>query len=271
MLNAIARNAVLFGSLAVGATVCGLTAPMLMSARGAYGPTVFQALSPAQAIGAVVICLVVCTALAVLVARVCNTAMGMFMFGGGLFGLAWRLDTMAEFVHGGSPALLAIETALWALLLLAATVVIFRLGGPLPDVRVDESGRAAHPVFSLDALKAAGMGVLVLPIVWLVAQSPMKGQVIGAVFVGGMAAGAAGRLISPNVQPILLFFSPVLFGAVGCVIGAALLKAPLEDAFVADTIPALLLPMPADYAAGSLMGVAVGLGLVKSHVHHEDD
>jgi xanthine/uracil permease len=154
---------------------------------------------------------------------------------------------------------------------LAATLVVFRLGGPLPDVRLDKPGRSPHPLFSLDALKAAGMGVLVLPIVWLVAQSPMKGQVIGAVFVGAMAAGAAGRLISPNAQPILLFFSPVLFGVVGCVIGAALLKAPLEEAFVADAIPSLLLPMPADYATGSLMGVAVGLGLVKSHIHHEED
>ena len=267
----IARNAVLFGSLAVGATACGLTAPMLMSARGAYGPTVLEALSPVQAILAVVICLVVSTALAVLVARVCNTAAGMFMLGGGLFGLAWRLDTMAEFVHGGSPALLAAETALWAVLVLAATLVIFRLGGSMPDVPTDEHGGHPHPHFSLDALKGAGMGVLMVPVVWLVAQSPMKGQVIGAAFVGGMAAGAAGRLIAPNVQPILLSFSPILFGAVGQVIGTALLKASLEEAFVADSIPTLLLPMPADYAAGALMGVAVGLGLVKSFIHHGEE
>jgi hypothetical protein len=173
-------------------------------------------------------------------------------------------------VHIGPPSLLAVETFGWAVLVLAATMIVFRLGRPMGDVRTDEHGRHPHPILSLDALKAAGAGLLMLPVVWLVAQSPMKGQVIGAALLGGAAVGAAGRAISPHVQPILLFASPIVFGAVGQVIAAALLKSPLEEAFVADTIPALLLPMPADYAAGSIMGVAIGLGLVKSHVHHEE-
>ncbi|MDY7109807.1 MAG: hypothetical protein SYC29_14320 [Planctomycetota bacterium] len=271
MLHAIARNTVLFGSLAVGAVVCGLTSPMLLSARGAYGPTVVEALSPGRALLAVLICLALSTGLAILVARVCNTAVGMFTLGGSLFGLAWRLETMEEFAHIGAPAWLAVETLIWAVLVLAATMLVFRLGGPMPDVRTDEHGGHPHPFFSVDAMKAAGAGLLVLPVVWVVAQSPMKGQVIGAAVLGGMAAGAAGRVIAPHIQPMLLFVSPLVFGAIGQVIGAAVLKAPLEEAFVADTIPALLLPMPADYAAGSIMGVAIGLGLVKSHVHREED
>lgn len=270
MLKAIARNGVLIGSLVVGATVSGLTAPMLMSARGAFGPAVLQTQSVPEAILAVVISLAVSTILAIIVARVCNTAVGMFALGGGLFGLAWRLDTVEEFAHGGSASLLAPETALWALLVLAAALIVFKVGGPMGDVHVEEDGKSPHGVFSLDAFKAAAAGILVLPVVWLVAQSPMKGQVIGAVFLGAMAAGAVGRIICPHVQPVLLFASPVLFGAVGQVIGTALLKTPMEEALVAGTIPALLLPMPAHYAAGSLMGVAVGLGLAKSHIHREE-
>ena len=49
-----------------------------------------------------------------------------------------------------------------------------------------------------------------------------------------------------------------------------MLGAPLRDAFASGTVPALLLPMPVDYAAGSLMGVAAGLGCAKSFLHHED-
>jgi hypothetical protein len=271
MLQAIVRNTVLVGCLAVGATACGLMAFMMMSARGAYGPTILEALSPVRAVLAVLICLAISTALAILVTRVCNTAVGMFTLGGSLFGLAWRLATIEEYVHIATPALLPVETIIWAVLVLAATVIVFRLGGPMPDARTDAHGRHPHPVFSVDALKAAGAGLLMLPVVWLIAQSPLKGQVIGAALLGGVAVGAAGRVISPNVQPILLFVSPLVFGAVGQVIGAAVLRMPLEEAFVADKIPALLLPMPADYAAGSIMGVAIGLGLVKTHVHREED
>jgi hypothetical protein len=109
-----------------------------------------------------------------------------------------------------------------------------------------------------------------LPIVWLIAQSPMKGQMIGATFFGGMAAGLIGRLISPHVQPILLFASPVAFGALGHVLAMLLLNMPLDDAWVAGELPRLSRPMPLDYVAGSLMGVSVGVGWARSFLHHEE-
>ncbi len=271
MLRAIGRNTVLFGALAVAAAIGGLTAHFLLSERGAYGPTVLQAQSIPAAILAVVITLVVATALAIVVGRVCNTAVGMFMLGGGIFGMAWGVDTIGEVVHGGSLGMLGVETAIWAVLALAASIIVFKFAGPLRDVSPREGGKAPDAIFSLESLKAAAAGVLVLPAVWLLAQSPMKGQVIGAVFCGAMAAGMVGRIFSPHVQPVLLFASPVLFGAIGHIIGAVLLKTPADQAFVDGTFPALLLPTPVDYATGSLMGVSFGLGLAKSYVHHEED
>ncbi len=44
----------------------------------------------------------------------------------------------------------------------------------------------------------------------------------------------------------------------------------VADAFVAGTLPAMSLPMPIDYAAGSLMGVAMGIGWAKGFLHHDD-
>jgi hypothetical protein len=98
----------------------------------------------------------------------------------------------------------------------------------------------------------------------------MTGQTVGAVFLGATAAGVAGRLLRPHVQPILLFASPIAFGALGHVI-AALRTADLEVAFVSGDLSPLAMPMPLHYAAGSLMGVAVGLGWARSFLHHEDD
>jgi len=269
MLSLITRNTIFIGAMAVGAIVGGLLAPWTVSARGAFGPTILQAQSVPLAVLAAVISLAVCTGLAVLVCRVCNPAVAMFSLGGGLFGLAWRMEGAQELMHSGSFALLPIESVLWALAVFGATVIVFKLGGPMRDVDPDTTGRVHDGLFSLAALKAAAPGVLVLPVVWVLAQSPMKGQMIGSVFVGAMVAGLLGRVLSPHVQPLLLFASPVLFGAIGQWIGIATLGASPVDAWVAKAFPHLLLPMPVDYAAASMMGVAFGLGLAKSSVHHE--
>ena len=45
---------------------------------------------------------------------------------------------------------------------------------------------------------------------------------------------------------------------------------PLADAVVNGTLPVLSLPMPIDYAAGSLMGVSMGLGWARGFLHHEE-
>jgi hypothetical protein len=275
MLKAIGQNAVLLGGLVVGATVSGLTAPLLRTARGALGPEVLAADSIGAATAAVLVSLAVCTGIAVVVGRVCNTAVGMFVLGGGLFGLAWRLDTVVAVVHarpgGGALGLVALETLLWAILVLGVTVAVFRVSGPLRDVEPMEDGTVPDPLFSGAALRSAAAGIVALPVVWMLAQSPMKGQVIGAVFCAGMAAGLVGRLVSPHVQPVLLFASPVLFGALGHVVGSFMLEVPLDDAFVSGAIRPVSLPMPVDWAAGSLMGVAVGLGWARSFLHHEED
>jgi hypothetical protein len=69
---------------------------------------------------------------------------------------------------------------------------------------------------------------------------------------------------------LLLFVSPIVFGAIGHAIGMMLVKQPLDVAFVEQSLSAMSLPMPVDYAAGSLMGVAVGLGWARSFLHHEE-
>ncbi len=270
MIKAIGQNTMLVGALAVGATVTGMTAPLMMSPRGGLGPGLVQADSTGRALVAVGVSLVVATALAVAVGRVCNTVVGLFVLGGSLFGLAWRMETIHEIGFGNSLVGVAVETIVWSFVVVAATWAVFRLAGPLRDIAPDEHGLVPDPIRSRSALRSAAAGLLVLPVVWVVAQTPVKGQVIGAVFCGGMAAGLAGRLLAPHVQPILLFATPVLFGGLGQLAAALLLREPLRAASVADTIGPLSRPMPLDYVVGSLMGVAVGVGWARSFLHHEE-
>ena len=111
--------------------------------------------------------------------------------------------------------------------------------------------------------------MLVLPGVWLIAKSPLQGQTLMAVVLGAMAAGFVGRVVAPHVQPLLLFAAPCFFGAAGQLIAALVTRDSLAEAYITDTLPALALPMPIDYAAGSLMGVSMGLGWAKGFVHQE--
>ncbi|MCP3903680.1 MAG: hypothetical protein GY715_08605, partial [Planctomycetes bacterium] len=253
MLKVIVQNLVLIGGLAIAAWASGSAATMVLSPRGALGPGVLQADSIVSGIIAVLIALSVSTVVAVVAGRVTNTAVGLFVLGGGLFGLAWRLETVHEipFLEGfaGTAGALALETLIWAALVLGATLLVFRFSGPLRDVEPDEEGRRPHPLLSREALMLLGTGVLMLPVVWLTAQSWSKGQVIGAVFCGAMVVGLVGRLMAPHVQPAVLFAAPVLFGAIGHLVGSFLISGSFADVFVSGRIPKVNVIMPADYAA----------------------
>ena len=273
MIAAIKRN----GTFVVGVAACGFLCaaarPFALSPRGASGPTFLQAESPVAAVVALTVAAGLATAVAVVVGRVINTAVALFVLGAGFFVLAHGMETVRDLAFaGGSLTWLAIETLLLAGLLLAAVAVVFRLSGPLPDIHPREGRAEAESVWGARALgAAAAAGLIVLPVVWLVAQSPLKGQAIGAVFVGSMVAGLAGRLLSPHVQPLLLFVSPLVFGAVGHLLAAARTGDPLDAAYVAGGLSHLSYPMPIDYLAGTLMGVAVGLGWARSFLHHDGD
>ncbi len=286
MLKEFARNTSFFAATALAATIGGLSASLVISGRGDAGPAILASGLMSGGL-AILIALVASAIIGIVVTRITNTAVGLFACGGGLFGLSFRLDTVRELAFGsrlidaagGAPVGLtngpglvsiAIETAIWAGLILAAVLFVFKFGGALKDVEPDDSGRNPHPLSSPAAWKMAAAGLIMLPVVWFAAQSDAKGQAIGAVFAGGMACGLAGRLISPHVQPILLFASPVLAGAIGHVVALVLLKdQSLIDAYVSGSLAPLARPMPVDYAAGSMMGVAVGLGWAKSFLHHE--
>jgi hypothetical protein len=271
MAEAIRRNT----TLLVGMAVCGLlllaARPCLLTSRGAIGPSVLQAQSAALAAVAVVVAFGLATAVAIVVGRVINAVVGLFALGSGVFVLAIGLDTTREIaLLGASLHVVAIETLLTAGLLLVASLAMFRVAGPLPDVYPRERGASSEPWWGRSGLIAGAAGVLVLPAVWLIAHSAMRGQVIGAVFVGSAVAGLVGRLLSPHVQPVVLFATPALFGGLSQMVVASMIHGPLDTAFMSGSFPALGLPMPIDYAAGSLMGVAVGLGWARSFLHHEE-
>lgn len=273
MLEVVRHYVILLLGMMLTGLICAASLPFAHSPRGGVGPTIFQAESPIMAIIATAVAMAGAFIVSVFVGKLINSAVGLFVMGWGLAVFAMRTETVQEFALAGdsSLVLITLETLLWAGILLGMTLLMFRFAGAFKDIHPREYEQPPNPMRSPEAIKLFLPTVLVLPAVLLIAQSPMKGQVLGAVFIGSMLGSLISRLMSPHVQPHLLFAMPCMFGALGYVIGMFQLDGPIAEAFVTHTIPTLCLPMPVDYAAGSLMGVAVGLGWAKSFLHHEEE
>ncbi len=264
------RYGVVFGGAVAAAFVCSAAVPFLVASTGTIGPTALQAQSPMTALAAMIILFLLAAGLSGLVGRYVNAAVGMFVLGAGLWALRLKSATAVDLAFAeGSLVLVAVETAMWGVLVLGGTAIVFRIAGRLTDILPADSA-AEMPWWKRHGLPGVACGILVLPGVWLIARSPLQGQTLMAVVMGAMAVGLVGRLVSPHVQPVLLFATPCFFGAAGTFVAAMTVSGPLADATVNGTMPALSLPMPIDYAAGSLMGVSIGLGWARGFLHHEE-
>jgi hypothetical protein len=270
----LVRNIALFGGMLVAGLICARAVPFMTSLRGVHGPGILTAGRPALAAVVVLACFAVTTLLACVVGKLSNAAVGLFVLGAGVFVLDDRLGGIRElaFAHAsrGTLVIAAIETIVLAVVALAMVLIVFGTAGGFHDVEPDVNGRRPHWLTSDAALRSAACGVLVIPAVWLVAQTPLKGQAITAVFFGAMLAGLVGRLIAPHVQPILVFVSPVIFGALAQLAAAVLTRMPLDEAYVNGSLSVLARVLPMDYLAGALLGVSFGLGWAKSFLQHEE-
>jgi hypothetical protein len=217
------------------------------------------------AVGAAVAGFCLATAVASAVGYLVNAVVGLFVLGAGLYVPAMRFGTIEDLAFaGGSLPLLAAETLLWTALVAAGTLAVFRVAGELPDMAADP-GREQGALARL-GLRGLVAGLLTLPVVWLLARSALPGQTLAAAVIAGIAVGMAGRALAPGAQPRLLYVAPGVLGAAGYLVASAMVEGSLADAWVADAIPALARPRPVDYAAGSLMGVSMGLGWARSFV-----
>jgi hypothetical protein len=253
---------------AVAGGLCAVAVPHLVSSDGDAATSVLAASHPVIAAGVLLAGLAGAMLVAAAVGRLTNAAVGLFVLGCGLMVPALRSGTIRELaLGGGSLTAAAVETLVWALIVGVGAVVVFAAAGPLPDMDpTDDDGRPVR-IGSRDGWLGALAGLAVLPVVWVVCQSPMKGQAFMAVVVGAMVAGMMARLVKPHAVPVLLFASPCVFGAVGQIIAAGSLTPPLADDYVTLAIAAWNKPMPLDYGAGALLGVSMGLGWAKTFLH----
>ncbi|MBP26716.1 MAG: hypothetical protein CMJ63_00650 [Planctomycetaceae bacterium] len=243
--------------------------PWMQSATGLPGPTVVQAIHPAQAVVALLAATMVGGVIAMTISKLITGLSGLVVMGAALGWAGLSLAPMRDVLYHGSAAIVAVDGVAWCIVLLILSWIAIVLCSPVPDVHPEVDGAPSDPLRSPNGLKMLAAGVAALPVVWLVAQSDFRGQTLAATVLGGVAAGFVGRLWSPNVQPVLLPSGVMLAGTLACWVAAMLLPDAIDRAYTTGGIPNLLLPVPIDWAAGALFGSPIGFHWAGSFLKHE--
>ncbi len=261
MDHAISRWIVFCGGLLAAGAAGWIAVPWLASARGVPGPGILDASSPAAAALAVLAVVVAVTVVAMIVARLLNPVVGMFILGCGVGIVSMRSGTIRDACFdGGSLVPLGVESLVLGVLLAGASVLVHLVSTPMSEPPGSTRRLEASSILSSKSLQVAAIGAVAIVGVWLLLTSPLKGQAIGAAAIGGLLAGHVAKRAAPGHEPVLLFAVPVI--AVGLLqIVLAWSIADPAAAFVRGAIPNLVAVMPLDLAAGTLVGVAVGVGM----------
>ncbi len=233
--------------------------------RGGASGALTTAVSPLACAGALALLLVVSTAIACGIGRLVNAIVGLFVLGTAVTAFAMQTGTaQAAIFDGANLASIGVETLAWTIPIALLVTCVFRVSGPLPDVPLRGEAGLWREYFDIDALKASLVGALIPVVAWFVVRTMMKGQAIGGVFVGGVAAGMAFRLVAPRVQPVVIFVSPILLmGAYQWFVASRLTASP-SVLLALGSLPPELRVMPLDTVAGTLTGVAIGIGWARS-------
>jgi hypothetical protein len=265
MQHPVARYAV----LVVGIAACVLLAipvlPWLVSARGVAGPGASDAVHPASSSAAMVLGAAAFTLVACVVGRLINAAVGLFVLGCGIAVIAGRTGTVVDAAFDGDTLMpLAAETIAWSVATLAMSMVVFKASGPLIDLPARRPGGPfVAEVFNPDALRGVIAAAAAVAVAWVLLRNETKGQAIGVVAVGGVAAAYLARRVQQDTQPILLMALPVLAFGIAQAVVAASTALPLDRLLAQRALPGWSLAMPLDVVAGTLIGVPIGLGWSK--------
>ncbi len=251
----------------VGALWLGMTASSRMiDACGEPAGCVTLAISKSSAIITFGALMVLLTILAMVAGRLVNAVVGVFVLGAGLTGLTLTSSAISVAIFSGaSLASLAVETWVWTLPSALAVVLVFRFSGSPPDIAPRYPGESMwREYFDVEALRSGIVGVLLPLVAWLVVRTMLKGQAFGGACLGGVAVGIAFRLFAPTIQPVFAFISPILLTGAYQLFVSSRMTGDLGVLFAANAISPELRLMPMDVVAGSLTGVAIGIGWARS-------
>ncbi len=171
---------------------------------------------------------------------------------------------------------LAVEAAVWLILMGTAFVVIDRLRKsvrPRLENLVVKRHLGARIEFGvpggtslLAGLITAVGGALLCNIL---VQSPDCGQVTGGLLIGFALAAMIAQSVVPQHNPLVILLSPMLVALVSYIWAGRIYTTPdslLADLYRGDLLN-LVLALPVHYASAGVAGAAAGVGLAQTMEH----
>jgi hypothetical protein len=197
----------------------------------------------------------------------------------------WGLGTIDDFARrtrdGSDLTMLGIEGMLAAILAAGLAVMVMKVAlarehtGAVPSKhavppRVDSwvGALVVRAEENAKLIPAAGAGLILAAIVmgvvvWLAALTPMRGQTLMAVVLGGMAAGLCAQLAASSFRVMLSPLAPLLGVAIVALVGpisaGVLHGAGFLPALFDGTLWPLARPLSLEWGAGALLGIPLGL------------
>ncbi len=263
--SSVIRSVALVMVIIIAALIGVFASRFSVSPRGGAAPVLLASTQPVFAVGGAFAAMIAALLITLALAKPINAVVSLFALGCAFAAYAMQTGTISDFVFlDASFKLAAVETIAWGVFIALAAIITFRVGGPLVDVPAhDGEGAFVGEIFHKRALLSLLAGVVAIPVLLFTMVGASKGQAIGACAIAGIASAVIARMIAPRAQPILIFAMPALvIGLAQLALAFTTTLAP-SIAFVNATLSPIRVPMPMDIAAGSLIGVAIGLGWSK--------
>lgn len=270
MKQAVLRWTMYLGALFVAGPVAGLLMAGVRAPDGGPDASPLTGADPVRGLLLGLGAVAIAGAMGLLAARLTNAWAAMTTVGLTLAWAAWRAGNVEMILREANSAAplwrLAIEGAIFGGLAVAIMIGIHAI--TVRDHH-ESAPRAAAGLGKTVRESAGGTGVLLAVFAaivagagaaWIIANTGLKGQTVGAALMAGLVGAAVGRLVDNRV-PASVFLVPA---AVLAVVAPAAAAVAFRGDIVAVVNHGGLFPvarvMPLDWIAGAFLGVPIGLG-----------
>ncbi len=259
-------TAVAGGVLVVG-PIAGSIAGRLETHSGLEQASPFTASSTVAGLVVGIVVLAIALGYGILVGRIANARLGLICSGLVLTWAAWRFGTVAALVRDAGDASpvtrMAIEGGVFGALLAAGCAVLLLLSRPVNEDRLLteplKKPVAAEQASPMDwAIAAAAVCLAGLFAAWLLARSPLQGQVFASAVGAGVIGAAVGRSVSLRAPMLAILVGGFCLALVGPVVAGYGITGDALARLYAGDWPGLGLISPFDWLAGVLVGAPLG-------------
>jgi hypothetical protein len=267
MNNTLVRWGVPMGSMLVIGPVAAWLTSMMTAPDGLPGTPALLSGSPAMGLVLVLAAIALATGAGMVASRLMGAGWGLFCAGMVLAWAAWPTGTVETILRrtqsGGSLWTLAVEGLIVGAAATGAAWLIVRAhpvpAGAIAAVGTRPGSRPSEPGMDVFATGVAAMVLGAGVGVWIAAQEALKGQAIGAAFIGGLVGGMAARLSAERCPTWVLCAGVGLLAAASPALAALIHGGKAVTAAYSGSLLHLANVLPLDWVAGGFMGLPIGV------------